>query len=118
MFRRQLEKTFCWKISSELKLFKYRMLKKKKEEIFQSAYQIDSMVCIYELLVEMSGRISEEALKAGIAFPGILPYFYDRWLTYEDSHTEEIQCCIDEEFMKLQEHYREKRLKEGRGEAA
>ena len=117
MFRRQLEKTFCWKISSELKLFKYRILKKKKEEIFQSAYQIDSMVCIYELLVEMSGRISEEALKAGIAFPGILSFLYDRWLDCEDSYTEDMQHCVGEEFMRMQEHYRRKKSEEG-GQAA
>lgn len=118
MFRRQLEKTFCWKISGELKLFKYRILKLKKEEIYQTAYQIDRMICIYELLLDMSSRMPEKALKAVIAFPDILAFLYGRWLKYEDSHMEELQYCINEELTKLQDTYRKRKIKEQKGQAA
>lgn len=112
MSRKQLEKIFCWKISGELKLFKYRTLKMKKEEIFQAAYRIDSVICIYELLVDMSSRMAEGALKAAIAFPDILIFLYDRWLRYEDSHMQEIQYCLNEELTKQQDTYRKQKRKE------
>lgn len=118
MSRRHLEKTFCWKISGELKLFKYRILKLKKEEIYQAAYQIDHMVCIYEVLLDMSRHMPEEALKAAIAFPDILPFLYGRWLKYEDSHMEEIQDCLKEELTKQQDTYRKRKIKEQKGQAA
>ena len=35
MNRKQLERTFRWKISGEIKLFEQRILKMKKKEIFQ-----------------------------------------------------------------------------------
>ncbi len=117
MSRKRLEKTFCWKISGELKLFKFRILKMKKKEIFQAAYQIDTVICIYELLTEMSICMSEEALKAGITFPGILMFLYERWLSYEDTHMEDIQYCLNEEVKKILEDYGEKKWKE-KGSAA
>ena len=48
----------------------------KKKDIFQAAYQIDTVICIYELLIETSTCMSEEALQAGITFPGILMFLY------------------------------------------
>lgn len=117
MSRKRLEKTFCWKISGELKLFKFRILKMKKKEIFQAAYQIDTIICIYELLTEMSICMSEKALKAGITFPGILMFLYERWLSYEDTHMEDIQYCLNEEVKKILEDYGEKKWKE-KGSAA
>ncbi len=117
MSRKRLEKTFCWKISGELKLFKFRILKMKKKEIFQAAYQIDTVICIYELLTEMSICMSVEALKAGITFPGILMFLYERWLSYEDTHMEDIQYCLNEEVKKILEDYGEKKWKE-KGSAA
>ena len=50
MSRERMEKTFCWKLSGELKLFKFRILKMKKKEIFQAAYQIDAVICIVDLM--------------------------------------------------------------------
>ena len=117
MGRKRLEKTFCWKISGELKLFKFRILKMKKKEIFQAVYQIDTVICIYELLTEMSIFMSEEALKAGITFPGILMFLYERWLSYEDVHMEDLMCCLNEELAKILKHYGEKKSKE-KGNAA
>ena len=66
MHRKQLERTFCWKISGELKLFRYQMMQKEKEDIYHAAYQIDGIFSIYELLVEMSGMLSKETLEAAV----------------------------------------------------
>ena len=112
MNRKRLEKIFCWKISGELKLFKFRILKMKKKDIFQAAYQIDTVICIYELLIETSTCMSEEALQAGISFPGILMFLYERWMSYKDNRMEDIQCCLNEEMTRIFEGYGEKKSKE------
>lgn len=57
MQREEMERIFCWKIGAELKGFQYCMMQKSKEEIFASAYQIDCMVRIYELLAEISQKM-------------------------------------------------------------
>ena len=69
MYRKRLQQTFCWKINGELKLFQYQVLQKEKEAIYHAAYQIDCIISIYELLLEMSRRMSRETLEAAIAFP-------------------------------------------------
>ena len=106
MCRKRLEKIFCWKLSGELKIFKYRILRMRNEEIYKAAYEIDSTICIYELLMEMSAKISDEALKAGIAFPAVLSFLYGRWLKYEDSHTEELQDCLEKELKRIHDSHK------------
>lgn len=97
MERKELEQIFCWKACAELRAFQYSILQKEKEEIYGAAYQIDSMISLYELLLEMSGTMEEETLSAAIACPGLLDFLYNRWLKYEDSHMEELQACIKQE---------------------
>ncbi|EOS69486.1 hypothetical protein C818_02267 [Lachnospiraceae bacterium MD308] len=109
MYRKQLEKTFCRKIERELKQFKSRMLKLEKEEIFQAAYRIDSMICIYEALMEMSGRIAEETLEAVTAFPSLLAFLYGRWMKYEDSYMEDVEYCLNKELSRLRGRYKKRR---------
>ena len=53
MERENMERTFCWKISAELKGFEYRMKQKDKDEIYASAYEIDCTIRIYEKLIEL-----------------------------------------------------------------
>ena len=94
-YRKQLEKIFCRKLGRELDQFKQQMMEKDKEEIYCSAYQIDSVICIYEALIELSGRIAEEILEAVTALPGLLGFLYNRWMNYEDSHMEDIAYCLN-----------------------
>lgn len=108
-YRRQLEKIFCRKLGRELDQFKKQMMEKDKEEIYCSAYQIDSVICIYEALIELSGRIAEETLEAVTAFPGLLGFLYDRWMNYEDSHMEDIAYCLNGELSGIRGRYRERR---------
>lgn len=51
MDRNRAERRFCWKISAELKSFKFRMMQMSKQEIYDHAYEIDCMIRIYEELV-------------------------------------------------------------------
>ena len=108
-YRKQLEKTFCRKLGRELDQFKQQMMEKDKEEIYCSAYQIDSVICIYEALIELSGRIAEETLEAVTVFPGLLGFLYDRWMNYEDSHMEDIAYCLNGELSGIRGRYRERR---------
>lgn len=109
MYRKQLEKTFCRKIGRELRQFRSRILKLEKEEIFQAAYRIDNVICIYEALLEMSGNVGEETLEAVTAFPGLLGFLYDRWMRYEDSQREDIMYCLNGELSKIWSRYKKRR---------
>ena len=57
MDRNRAERRFCWKISAELKSFKFRMMQMSKQEIYDHAYEIDCMIRIYEELVNISERL-------------------------------------------------------------
>ena len=109
MYRKQLEKTFCRKIERELKQFKSRVMKLEKEEIFRAAYRIDNVICIYETLLEMSGKMGEETLEAVTAFPRLLEFLYDRWMKYEDSQMEDIMYCLNGELSKIWSRYKKRR---------
>ena len=118
----ELEKIFCLKISAELSAFQYDMLQKEREEIYQAAYQIDSMINLYELLIEQCRTMKEELLIIAVMVPELLHFLYDRWLEYKDSHMEDIQDCIvqelealkeiDKELKSLKDHYRTERMEE------
>lgn len=110
--RKELEQIFCWKAGAELRAFQYSILQKEKEEIYGAAYQIDTMINLYELLVEMSGTIEDETLSAVITVPGLLDFLYHRWLGYEDSHMEELQGYIDNELAGIKDKSRTERMEE------
>ena len=108
--RKELEQIFCWKASAELRAFQYSILQKEKEEIYGAAYQIDTMINLYELLVEMSGTMEEETLSAAVTVPGLLDFLYHRWLGYEDSYREELQSYIDKELAAIKDKRRTERM--------
>ena len=119
---KELEEIFRFKISAELSAFRYGILQKEKEEIYHAAYQIDSMIHLYELLIEMCRTMNEELLIIAITVPELLHFLYERWLEYEDSHVEDIQDCmdrelealknIDKELKSLKHYYSEERMDE------
>lgn len=94
MDRVRLERTFCWKISGELKLFKYRILQKEKEDIYGLAYRINTIICIYEALMEMCEKLETHMLQRCIEIPGLLTYLYGKWLKDPDSHNKELEYSI------------------------
>lgn len=95
MKKEEVEELFCTKINLELRRFKESMLQKESEEIYGSAYQIDSMINFTELLFSLSRKISVETLKRLLLFPNLLAFVYDRWLDMEDSHVEELTDCLE-----------------------
>lgn len=94
MDRGQLEQTFRWKITAEMKLFKGRMLQAEKEEIFALAYRIDCTVRIYKILLECCGRMGDAELESCIGTGGILDFLYERWLKEPDTQEEEMEHSL------------------------
>lgn len=108
----ELRELFCIKIGLENSRFKRRMLKQSAEVLFERVYQIDTMLNIYELLMEMSQKIELEVLKTLLVFPNLLAFLYDRWLKEEDSHMEELQRSLEKNVWELQEQYRKVKMEE------
>ena len=114
---KELRELFCVKIGLENTCFKKKMLKQSAEVLFERAYQIDTMINLYELLMEMSQNMEPEALKTLLVFPNLLAFLYDRWIKEADSHMEELQCSLEKNVEELQEKY-QKVKKEEMGEMA
>ncbi|MFR2836992.1 MAG: DUF3848 domain-containing protein [[Clostridium] nexile] len=108
----EIRELFCIKIGLENSRFKKRMLKQSAEVLFERAYQIDTMLNIYELLMEMSQKIELEVLKTLLVFPNLLAFLYDRWLKEEDSHIEELQDALEKNVDELQEKYQKVKAEE------
>lgn len=83
------------RISSELARFKARMIKQPPEKIYEAAYEIDSHICIYEQLVEKIETFTEAQLRKFLKLPNVLGFFYDEWLSIEDSRNEELSNAVD-----------------------
>ena len=93
--REYLRKKAYERISCELAKFKERMLKQSPENIFDSSYEIDSYVCIYEQLVEKIESFTDAQLRKLLQLPNVLGLFYDEWLSIEDSRNEELSNAVD-----------------------
>ena len=86
--------------------------------MFERAYQIDTMLNLYELLIELSQKMEPEELKTLLVFPNLLAFLYDRWLKEEDSHMEELQCSLEKNVEELQEKYQKVKKEEMEGMVA
>ena len=103
MRREELEELFCVKIGRELERFKEEMRELDLEEILARAYQIDTLISIYEILVEISRQIGKEVLERTILFPDLLAFLYDGWMRQEDSHMQELQTAVLGELEEMKE---------------
>ena len=81
---------FCWKLDRELGQFSRKMENRSKIEIIASAYQIDSMFMIYELLLELASAMTCEELDALNSQQELLELVYQDWLKAPDSRNEEM----------------------------
>ena len=91
MLREDLEALFCFKIGKELEQFKNEIEKMDLDEILARAYQVDTIITIYELLLEMSRQLGKEILETVILYPNLLAFLYEKWMKEEDSHMQELQ---------------------------
>lgn len=106
MEEEELQELFCAKINLEIKRFKQDIIQNDSETVYAGAYQIDCMITIYELLLDMSQKTGEKTLKILLVFPSLLAFLYDKWVHTEDSHTEELQKCIEQCISEMEQKYR------------
>ena len=99
MEHEELQRVFCWKVSAELKQFQYQVLARSREEIFGMAYQIDTMIRLYELLVDMSGQMDAMRLQYCIATPNLLKLVYKHYL--QDHIPDNREEGLEKSFEKL-----------------
>lgn len=90
MARDMLLSIFCWKLNHELEQFSKEMEGRSNAEIIASAYQIDSMFMIYELLLEMASVMTCEELEVLNRQEGLLELVYQDWLQVADSRNDEM----------------------------
>ena len=99
MEHEELQRVFCWKVSAELKQFQYQVLAKSREEIFGLAYQIDTMIRLYELLVDTSEQMDAMRLQYCIATPNLLKLVYKHYL--QDQIPDNREKGLQKSFEKL-----------------
>ena len=101
MGKEELQRLFCAKLSLEYICFREEMVAKDKEEIYENSYYIDTIINIYECLLEMSQELEETVLNHLILFPQLLIFLYHRWMKQEDSYAEELAACMRREITSL-----------------
>lgn len=112
MDREKLETLLQTKLKAELDSFREQTLRKNREEIYNSAYEIESVTQIYQVLCVNVKNAGAESLEALLVFPELLLFLYGRWLKYEDSQMEDMNYCLNRELEDVISLYRMK--KEGR----
>ena len=95
MDRNRAERRFCWKISAELKSFKFRMMQMSKQEIYDHAYEIDCMIRIYEELVNISERLETEQLKNCMEISSLLSLVYEKWIDAVSLQEHELEQAVE-----------------------
>ena len=82
----------------ELQVFRYSILRKSKREIYDSAYKIEMLETIYDILLEKIQNITEDFICHLLWWKGgILELMYQEWLKKEDSSYEELLVHINDE---------------------
>ena len=99
--KEELQSLLCLKINVEYKRFKKEQLKSPIETVYGNAYQIHSYMCIYENLLEISQKLSEDVLVSLITFPELLAYLYEKWLKVEDSSEEELNYYLQDRISEI-----------------
>ena len=97
----EFRELFCFKISMELKWFKLAVLGKKPYEIYDMAYEIDTMINIYEILFAMSENMDMETLQSLLTVSRVIAFLYEQWLKKEDSRMDEMQSCVASEIERI-----------------
>lgn len=101
-----LQELYCFKLDMEITAYKRKILSLESDEIYRKAYEIDSMINLYEFLVEKSQEIEEETLKKMLVFPNLLTFFYDRWLKRDDTVMDDFRESIKESISEITEIYK------------
>ena len=74
-----LQEMFCRKITLEYRLFKRRIMKNNKQDIFNNARQIEGMRSIYEILMGEYLSYPKEKPDTLLSSGPVLGKFYSHW---------------------------------------
>lgn len=97
----ELQSILCLKVNVEYQRFKKEQLKLSVEQVYGNAYRIQSYMCIYESMLEISQNLPEDVLVSLITFPELLAYLFERWLKVEDSSDEELNEYLQYEISEI-----------------
>lgn len=88
----------------ELQLFRDSMLQKGKGDIFQSSYEIEIYVNLYEIFMMHIENLDADTMRRllSLAF-GILEHTYQEWLSREDGFFDELREYACKELEALSE---------------
>ena len=88
----------------ELQLFRDSMLRKEKEDIFQSSYEIEIYVNLYEIFMIHIEDLDIDTIRSllGLAF-GILEHIYQEWLSRQDGFFDELREYACDELQVISE---------------
>ena len=77
----------------ELQLFKDSMLQREKEDIFQSSYEIEIYVNLYEIFMMHLGNLDIGIMHRLLNLKfGIMEHLYQEWLSQDDSFFDELKA--------------------------
>ena len=94
-FKECLKQTAYLKLEAELKEYKEKNYQLTGKEVFDRAYEIDTYINIYEILLEKIEEFTVAQLWGSIMIPHILSFLYIHWLDVEDSRARELDEAID-----------------------
>lgn len=96
-----MKEHFLDRIYGEYQSYKASVLEENNGSIYARCYEIDCMITLYEVLKEVSIKMSDEELTAVLKQPNILNYLYELWMKKSDSLYGEMECHVMEEIKKL-----------------
>ena len=88
----------------ELQLFRDSMLRKEREDIFKSSYEIEIYVNLYEIFMEHIGNLDIDTMRRLLNLKfGIMEHLYQEWLSRDDSFFDELRAFACDELGVLSE---------------
>ena len=85
------------RIYGEYQAYRADILGLSNTEIFGKCYEIDTVVNIYEILMEKVQEMPDNMLTALLKCKNILLEIYDSWLAKDDSNYQELVSHVEDE---------------------
>ena len=88
----------------ELQLFRDSMLRKEREDIFKSSYEIEVYVNLYEIFMVHLENLDIDTMRRILNLKfGIMEHLYQEWLSRDDSFFDELRAFACDELGVLSE---------------
>lgn len=97
-----MKERFWNKITVEYLTYKAAVLSGTNGEIYNRCYEIDTMVNLYELLMEKGETLPEVCLEGLMQQENVLRSFYEEWLKRDDKCYQELENYVTDELRYLE----------------